>query len=135
MLAVDIDRPLYRASLAEAEQSTAAYTLLVDLSRKAPVDSAAAAEWQTWLATKQFPGSCPVAVNDVSVASGPLLVDRESIAASLARVSKRYALRAGDLVGICPPRSEFAVRLRVGDHVKISLNASMQLSFDIASGG
>ena len=152
MLAVVIDRPLYRGSVADAEQAIAAYTLLVDLSARAPVESAAVTEWQAWLATKQFPGSCPVGpalitadslidvaattmavtVNGVPVASGPPVPGHGVIADSLSRVSKRYALRAGDLVGICPPQGEFAIPLRVGDRVAVTLDASMELSFAVA---
>lgn len=151
MLAVVIDRPLFRGSTAEAEQAVAAYTLLVDLSCPAPGEDATAREWQTWLESKQFPGACPIGpalvttdslidasssimaveVNGVQVADRPAVSDHALIADCLARISNRYALRAGDLVGISSRESGLSVPLRVGDRVSIKLNDSMELSFAI----
>lgn len=154
MLAAVIGREVYQVGLKEAETAIAGYTLLIDLSSPEPARDAPLTEWQRYWDSKQFPGACPIGpaiitrdelpnpgdvdatvrINDVEVGRGRICGGQSSIAEKLARASRRFSFRPGDLVAIeCEsddvgrPRS-----VSVGDEYTLELPQLMELTVKLS---
>ena len=150
MLGAVIGRSLYQASPDEAAAAIAGYTLMIDLSLPEPAANAPLGEWQRYWESKQFPGACPIGpaiitkdelpdpgeleatvrINDVEVGVGSLCSGSMSIAERLARVSRRFSFRPGDLLVVeCSAENVGRPRsLSIGDEFTLNLPQLMELS-------
>lgn len=142
MIGLVIGRPLFGGSPAEAARALAAVTLVVDLGL---------AHWSAGgEAGRQFPGACPLGpaflTLDELPATTPVplvfringhIVGRQSFTAGspdladvVARVSRDYALRPGDILGLQAPAADFTAGR--GDRISATLADLMELRFTIA---
>lgn len=143
MVGFVVGRPLFRGTEAQAVRAMAALTLVADLGtrRLGPGPDGDA------IAARQFPGACVIGpalvtldefstatvwapairVNGRTVGSGQSGLDVRSAAATLARLSNRYAFRPGDIVGLPAGVGEFELP---GDSpVTLSLGTTLELTF------
>jgi len=144
-LAVVLGSPLHRASAVEAAEAIAAYTLLMDFSRPQPRGEDSAS-WRRYIDSKQFPGSCPMGPGLISadefdpnqsleigltvngVAGETLNLQPTEFPAELSRLSMRYAMRPGDVIGFGGPSGLTTERaLRSGDVLSADLEGRMSL--------
>jgi hypothetical protein len=147
MVGLVLGRPLFRATAAEAGKAVAALTLVADLgtSRLAgnPEPPRAGA--------RQFPGACvlgpalvtldelppgagwrsDVAINGRSVGPAFPAVTAEGAAGLLADLSRRYAFRPGDIVGV--PAGAGECELPAGSAVRLTLNSILELNFALGA--
>lgn len=152
-LGVVLGGPLHRATAAAAADAVAAFTLLMDFSLPQPRGEDSAS-WRRYIDSKQFPGSCPmgpalitagefdarqtlqIALSVNGVASEALQISLDDIPDDLARLSARYGMRPGDVIGFgCPEGLSAGRALRHGDRLDADLEGRMRLSCRLAFPG
>jgi len=146
LLGAVLGRPLHLADAEEAASAIAAFTLLLDLSRPHPGGMMDVAGWRSYMDSKQFPGACPVGpalvtVDEFTADAGLTMAltvngieltritrGRDDLPATLARLSKRFGFRPGDVIGFDLPLGVDDQRsFQGGDLIALELEGTMRL--------
>jgi len=144
-LGVVLGSALHRATIADAVDAIAAYTLLMDFSLPEPVSGDDAA-WRLYVDSKQFPDACPMGPAlltvdelrdagsvslqlDINGVQGrPSKVNLNDLPRMLSSLSARYGFRPGDVIGFGAEAEQADKRpLRDGDRVLARLGSSLVL--------
>lgn len=147
MVGLVLGRPLFRATAAQAGKALAALTLVADLGTSPLAGSPDPARAEA----RQFPGACvlgpalvtldelppgaawraDVAINGRSVGPAFPAVTAEGAASLLAELSRRYAFRPGDIVGL--PAGAGECELPAGSAVRLTLGSTLELRFSLGA--
>jgi hypothetical protein len=153
MFAAVLSKPLYQASIVDAEKAVSAWTLTVDRAPECaePQD---AADWRSYVAARQFPGSLPIGpalvtvdelenpgatqavvkINGAETWQGLICPPTIKCVETLAALSQNYAFSPGDVIAFATAHdspSSPRQRLLAGDVFSISAGNVMDLGFQL----
>lgn len=147
MIGLVLGRALFRATEPQAARAIAAVTLVADLGTRRLAGGSDGA----WADARQFPGACVlgpalvtvdelppaaawqmvVRVNGRAVGSASPDLDADAGARILATLSKRYAFRPGDIVGLPSGAGEF--ELPAASDIALAMGRTLELRFTTGS--